>query len=301
MQHLDSFKNRVIGAYGEIGRTWLETLEIRVETFLARWELTLESVVPNLSYNYVAKVVDSEGTRLILKLGVPNYDFQNEVRCLQAYDGNGCVKLIKTDVKHGAMLLDRLEPGIMLTAETDEEAVIHHYIKVWKAIRRPLPTGAIFPSIMDWATGLIRYKERYQGSDAPISIEAVNLAEQWFQELAETSEGPELLHGDLHHENILYSEHQGWLAIDPKGVTGDLYFDIVSFLINQLHNKPNPKDLLKLRIDLLCKELQLDRARLLKAAAAMSTLFACWGIDDQSDWETTYQTVQWFQEFIVAT
>ena len=32
------------------------------------------------------------------------------------------------------------------------------------------------------------------------------------------------LHGDLHHDNILASP-RGWLAIDPKGVWGDLAYE----------------------------------------------------------------------------
>lgn len=296
----DLFIQKITGAFGETGQAWLDILETRLETFLARWDLTFDSTVPNLSYNYVAKVTDSEGIPLILKLGVPNYDFQNEIRCLQAYAGQGCAKLIKSDIKHGAMLLERLDPGVMLSTLTDEEEVIKHFMHVWKAIRRPVPDGAIFPTILDWAQGLQRYKERHQSSEAPIPFETVNLAEALFQELTESSEGLQLLHGDLHHENILYSEQQGWMAIDPKGVVGDPYCDVVQFIVNQLEDKTNPKDLLKLRIDRLCEGLQLDRERLLKAAIAMGTLYACWGIEDNSDWVHTYQYVQWFQEFRIG-
>ena len=35
---------------------------------------------------------------------------------------------------------------------------------------------------------------------------------------------PVALHGDLHHDNILHSP-RGWLAIDPKGVWGDLAYE----------------------------------------------------------------------------
>ncbi|MBS0351162.1 MAG: hypothetical protein JSR33_08260 [Proteobacteria bacterium] len=35
-----------------------------------------------------------------------------------------------------------------------------------------------------------------------------------------------LLHGDLHYANILWSEQNGWLAIDPQNVIGEREFDI---------------------------------------------------------------------------
>ena len=38
---------------------------------------------------------------MILKLGVPNFDTRNEMITLQAYDGNGCAKLLKSDPENG--------------------------------------------------------------------------------------------------------------------------------------------------------------------------------------------------------
>ena len=30
-----------------------------------------------------------------------------------------------------------------------------------------------------------------------------------------------MLHGDLHHDNVLTADREPWLAIDPHGVLGD--------------------------------------------------------------------------------
>lgn len=292
----EEFKNKIIGCFGEAGRDWLTTLDVRIETFLARWDLTFEAVVSNLSYNYVAKVTDAEGQARILKIGVPNFDFQNEIRTLQAYSGKGCAQLIKADAKHGAMLLERLDPGTMLMEEQDEEVVVEQFMKVWKLIRRPKPTDDLYPTILNWASGFTRYLESEPQDHQRIPSEEVRLAEQYMREITETSAGLELLHGDLHHENILYSEQQGWMAIDPKGVVGDPYFDVVQFMVNHLHTKPDPEGLLRWRVDALCAGLHFDRERLLKAAIALGTLYACWGIEDSSDWKDTYQCVEWFKQ-----
>jgi streptomycin 6-kinase len=71
----------------------------------------------------------------------------------------------------------------------------------------------------------------------------------------------------------------------------------VSFLVNQLDSKPDPKSILKLRVDTISEQIGLDRERLLKAAIALGTLYACWGIED-NDPEKTYQCVKWFIEFL---
>ncbi|KGM44724.1 aminoglycoside phosphotransferase family protein [Neobacillus niacini] len=295
MKISSEFQEKITNAFGHAGKAWIDSLEQRVETYLQKWELTSEGPVDNLSYNFVLKVRDSNGTPLILKLGVPNFDTRNEMVTLKAYNGEGCAQLLKSDPENGVMLLERIVPGTMLSAERDEMVVIENFIKVCKAIRRPVPGGTSTPSLTHWFDGLTRYRNAGEG---PISLEHVQLAEEFFQEVMETSKGPELLHGDLHHENILYSEEKGWMAIDPKGVAGDPYFDVVSFLINQLESKADPKSTLKLRVDTISEQMGLDRQRLLKAAIALGTLYACWGVEDLADWETTYECVKWFIEFL---
>ncbi|MEH7252542.1 LysR family transcriptional regulator [Neobacillus niacini] len=58
------------------------------------------------------------------------------------------------------------------------------------------------------------------------------------------------------------------------------------------------KNILKHRVDTISEQLGFDRQRLLKAAVALGTLYACWGVEDQADWETTYQCVKWFIELL---
>jgi streptomycin 6-kinase len=43
---------------------------------------------------------------------------------------------------------------------------------------------------------------------------------------------PIVLHGDIHHGNILFDDAHGWLAIDPKGLLGDRYFDYANLFCN---------------------------------------------------------------------
>ncbi|WP_391209395.1 aminoglycoside phosphotransferase family protein [Psychrobacillus sp. L4] len=293
-----SFERKIIGAFGEEGIEWLNSLESIITTYLEKWNLRSDGPVDNLSYNYVLKVIDEKGSRAILKLGVANYDFANEIRTLRAYNGKGCVKLIKADSENGVMLLEHLQPGTMLT-EVEEQLAVKTFAHVWTAIRKTVEENADHPSIADWMKAFDRYQDKYQTNEGPIPNHFVFLARTYFVEIANSTESNDLLHGDLHHENILYSTNYGWLAIDPKGVIGDKYFDFISFLTNQLFNKLNPRQLLEKRVTLLCEELQLNKERLIKAAVAMSTLYACWGVEDNDpEWENTYRCAQWFEGFI---
>lgn len=296
----ETFITKMNGAFGTEGEEFLQKLEGKIHTYANKWELTIEEHFENLSYNYVTRALDQNGKPVILKLGVPNYDFTNEVKALAAYDGNGCVSLFREDAEYGAMLLESLFPGNMLFEE-NEKVAIEEFAKVWKAIRRPAPAqgsaGWTYPSIMHWSQGLDRYMEM-KNEDQPFSIDLVLKAKSLFQDVTNTTSGLELLHGDLHHENILYSDRYGWIAIDPKGVIGDPYFDLTSFLVNHLFDSDNPKELLRLRIESLIDLLQLDPERFLKASFAMAVLYACWGVEDNiiEDALNTYQCALWLLE-----
>ncbi|WP_144509783.1 aminoglycoside phosphotransferase family protein [Bacillus sp. FJAT-22090] len=298
MEYPDLFERKIIGAFSDTGKKWLEDLNAIVPFLLEKWNLTLVGAVGNLSYNYVLKVKDAVGKPVILKIGIPNYDFNNEIRTLKAYDGKGCAQIIRADAENGAMLLEHLQPGKMLS-EIEEEMAVKHFAKVWTTLRRPMEENEDHPSIEYWMKSLDRYLAGESSKEGLISDAFIRLAQTCFIDVTNSSKRSELLHGDLHHQNILFSATRGWLAIDPKGVIGDPYFDIISFLINQLFHKPNPKQLLEKRVTSLCNEMQLEKGRLLKAAVAMSTLSACWGIEDNdTDWETAYQCAQWFAEML---
>ncbi|WP_053599759.1 aminoglycoside phosphotransferase family protein [Bacillus sp. FJAT-18017] len=290
------FVEKITGAFGSDGTRWLENLEGLVAKYAEKWGLTIEGPAGNLTYNYVVKACDKEGTPVILKLGVPNYDFINEARTVRQYNGEACARLLAEDATNGAMLLEQLIPGQNLSVLNDEEQAAKEYIQVWKNIRRKLPNNFSPPSILDWAEGFTRYKSQFPDGGEPIPFEAIERANAYMKELHDPDQ-IELLHGDLHHENILLSE-RGWLAIDPKGVSGNPYYDIMSFLINHLHNKKHPRELLKNRINWICEGLGLDKKRLLKASYALGTLYACWGIEDHGEWKETYQCVEWIAEFL---
>lgn len=294
-----SFQEKISNSFGEPGTQWLQSLEGIVNSIAEGWGLTLQSPVTNLSYNYVIHVIDQNNNPYILKIGLPGFDFNNEIRTLHLYDGQGCARLVKADAEQGAMLLEKLQPGTMLCTEMDEEVVIQTFCHVWKQIRRPLPAEGDFPTVLDWATTFTKYQSIYEANNGPIPNEWVKMAAEFLHEIQQSTTKTELLHGDLHHENILLSNERGWLAIDPKGVAGSPYFDVVSFMINHLFTKPDPEELLKRRVELISELLQLGREKLLKAAVSMSTLYACWGVEDKDpDWKDTFQCAKWFKNLL---
>jgi len=97
---------------------------------------------------------------------------------------------------------------------------------------------------------------------------------------------PVLLHGDLHHENILAATRQPWLAIDPKGIVGEPAYEVGALLRNRLDAAPDLRPLQARRLDQLAEALQLDRQRLLSWSVAQAVLSAWWSYEDHGrGWE----------------
>jgi streptomycin 6-kinase len=145
-------------------------------------------------------------------------------------------------------------------------------------IRRPVPERHRFPLAIDWlrdarAPGTLPGTKRTYPWVVPMLDQAAALA----AEPAETF----VLHGDLHHDNILSATREPWLAIDPHGVVGDPAWEIAPYLFNHL---PNDHDLwrkvIRRRTDQLAEALSLDRRRVYLWSAVRALQSSFWSFHD---------------------
>lgn len=90
-----------------------------------------------------------------------------------------------------------------------------------------------------------------------------------------------LLHGDLHHDNVL-GAGETWAAIDPKAVVGDVHFEPANAFRNPKGGRAAAQDPARIdrRADLWSEALGLDRTRLLRWAAAKCGLSVAWTCAD---------------------
>jgi streptomycin 6-kinase len=104
-------------------------------------------------------------------------------------------------------------------------------LTVWSPVE-PLSYNYVAPAMRADGRDVV-LKVRYPTPELYTEIEALQCydghgivqllevsREHLFTELLASMMGPVLLHGDLHHGNILAAERQPWLALDPKGVLG---------------------------------------------------------------------------------
>jgi streptomycin 6-kinase len=89
-----------------------------------------------------------------------------------------------------------------------------------------------------------------------------------------------VLHGDIHHGNILDFSPRGWLAIDPKGLLGERGFDFANIFCNPSHEVATAPGRLAHLATLVAETAGLDRHRLLQWILAYAGLSAAWSIED---------------------
>ncbi len=141
----------------------------------------------------------------------------------------------------------------------------------------PLPKEQQFPHINDWLKALD------QELDIPISY--LNKARKLRNELIISSAPDILLHGDLHHDNILQHDNN-WLVIDPKGVIGEPAYEIASCIRNpipQLLEHYDVFNLIRHRINNFAELLELSEQRIIDWCYVQAVLAWAWALEDGSD------------------
>ncbi len=242
--------------------------------------------------------VESGNTPYVLKVFNKYSDEFLSEKVLQHYNSNGSVKLIKKT--ENAILIERALPGNHLKDLSicgNDESATRHFCDVVRKLHYNNSTLSGFPTISDWGKGFDLYLES-KNNQIPKLL--VNEAKQVFFKLAESQENPILLHGDLHHDNILLDKKRGWLAIDPKGVIGEPCYEAGAYLRNpaEYPNIYTSKEVILKRINIICELLNYDKKRIIEWSFAQSVLSGIWSVEDKDSPNSTIEIAEKFQSLI---
>jgi streptomycin 6-kinase len=251
-------------------------------------QLQLKAVEWNVSLEEIHETPSSllgfgvrDGVRVVLKITKVAGDESHSGEVLKAYGGgdDGAVRVYESET--GAVLLERLEPGEELVELVkqgkDEEATKILAEVIAKLANHEAP--AVCPTVADWGRSFDRY---LQSGDKQIPRDSVQKARELYQAIASSQRNTMLLHGDLQHYNVLFDNERGWTVIDPKGVVGELEYELAALLRNPFELPEFFTDpiVIKRRLKTLTTSLHLDYSRALRWSYAQSILSAIWGIED---------------------
>jgi streptomycin 6-kinase len=215
---------------------WLERLPAQIEAVADRWSLSLEDPFePGGQTAWVAPAHSPDHGDVVLKVGFRHMEAEDEAVGLRAWEGDGVIRVFadeRLNERTTALLLERCRPGTTLAERPEEEqdVVITTLLqRLWRAPADLTPFRPLRVMCDYWADSFER--KVAMGTihvDGGMAREGADL----FRSLPDGATRRVLLCTDLHAENVLASERQPWLVIDPKPFVGDPTYDALQHLLN---------------------------------------------------------------------
>lgn len=262
------------------------TAEDQLARAVARWSVTLaEPYADPYPGNLVYRCALADGTPAVIKTEPVRADdeFFTGVAAMLLYGGHGIVRVLGLSRKERTVLLERVTPGETLW-QAPIEVALPAAVSVMARLRAVPPTGQAFPEVRAYHRAWSDHRRRY-GGPGSIDADLFEIGERTFLELCDTSAPSVVLHGDLHYGNVLRSDRDGWLAIDPKGVFGEPCYetgDLCRNRIDELYAVPDPVAAMRWRVEALADLTGFDRERIRLWSLAQAVLSEVWTADDAS-------------------
>ena len=288
---MTTFHSNIISIYGEKGKAWLDELPELVAAISSELGLRDLIEVTNLTYNYVLSGLQGDHP-IILKLGLDHEALTREAFVLKCFAGHGAVNVLAQD--KGMLLLERAVPGTSLKSYFPNQE--HESIGIVCGVMQKLhqaniPVAHNLSPIKDWLTALDK--------DLNIPNEYLKKARNLRDQLLKTADANVLLHGDLHHDNILQNGND-WVVIDPKGVIGESAYEVAAFIRNpipELLTHADAPNIILNRITRFAELLELPSQRILDWCFVQAVLSWVWAIEDGSDDIYSKNLTEFFERY----
>lgn len=170
----------------------------------------------------------------------------------------------------------------LISRETDVTRILCGAIARLHVVKKPPPPDLI--PLATWFADLWPFAARHGG----LWTRAAEVA----QELLGAPQDVVVLHGDIHHDNVLDFGARGWLAIDPKRVIGERGFDYANIFCNPDYATATASERFQCRLNVVVEESALERTRLLKWILAWTGLSAAWFMNDNLPADTDFGVAQ---------
>lgn len=227
----DLQENWLIDKLGEDnGRKKLRLLQ----TYQEIWELHKMEFVQSISHNNLIFYAVSEKYGDVIFKILLNNGFDKEISALKLFQSSKFVSLYEYSMADKVYLMEKITPGTTLFEGTTRNKRIEIVSNLFNELHPEPPANQVFATYFDWfKCGEIGTRNRRDCDALRFYLEK---AEKTILYVNENYPRRLLLHGDLHHENILKSGGGEYKVIDPKGVVGDPVFDLSRFILDEFRD-----------------------------------------------------------------
>jgi streptomycin 6-kinase len=272
----EAFACAISARENESGQAWLDALPGLVGQALARWELTPSGPVMHGGVGVVVPVRRGDGTSAVLKISFPHPGNVAEPKALAAWAGRGAVRLLEHDAQAFAMVLEHASSeSLRDVPHAVERVVVAGRLSRRLAVAAPEDVPSLKVVAAGWAAEI---ESRHRRLRAPLADRLVGRAVETCRELA--AEQPNLLvHGDLNFSNVLRSDREPWLVIDPKGWAGDPAYDAVNLLRDRWPTMSELVKTLSYQLAAFAEAAELERERVIRWVQACAVKDALWSLE----------------------
>ncbi|HEX7910936.1 MAG TPA: aminoglycoside phosphotransferase family protein [Paraburkholderia sp.] len=242
--------------------------------YIVKWDLVQDGA-PLRTHSSRLLPVRRHGVPAMLKVAQePEEKFGGQL--MVWWDGEGAARVLAHDAN--AVLLERAQSSHALAdlartgnVDDDDRAIdilCATTARLHEPRHKPLPELVGLPR---WFESLWPAARHYGGW--------LNGSAAAAQALLAVPQDPVVLHGDIHHGNVLDFGPRGWLAIDPKGLHGERGFDYANIFCNPDDDSALIPGRFERRVERVALKAGLDRRRLLQWILAWSGLSAAWIVE----------------------
>lgn len=272
-----SFEQNMVDIYGEKGQQWLDSLPDIIAKLEKEYHLTDLFPVSQMTFNYVASGYQA-GTPIVLKVGLNSQALIKEAECLNAFSNQVAVKVITFNDQ--MILMKRAVPGESLKSHfPNKDVEATHLVSsiIHQLHSATIPQNHNFYYIRDLLNTLDK--------NIDIPVDVLSKARNLRDGLLSVNSPEVLLHGDLHHDNVL-KHNDTWLVIDPKGFVGDPVFEVTAFLANpmpELLSQTDPAAIIQSRVSVFSERLGFEEDKIYQWLFVKSVLCWAWSLEDNLD------------------
>ncbi len=214
-----------------------------VEKYKKQWELSEIEFKSEFSINsLIFYAVSKRYDKVILKILININGFDDEILALKLFQGENFCKLYECSLEDQVYIMERIMPADTLYESAPRNDRIKIVGRIFKGLHKTDIPDSAFPTYSEWfEAGKEGTKNR---KDCEELYQYLYSAERMLADINQKYSRNLLLHGDLHHENILKNENGSYTVIDPKGVIGDPVFDLSRFILDEFRDDltSEPKD-----------------------------------------------------------
>ena len=239
--------------------------------YLKRWKLTPDGD-PIITRSSRLLPVRSGDLPAMLKIALLHEERIGGL-LMKWWGGHGAARVMARD--ENAILMERAEESTSLTdfarnRDDDASRIICAVLAQLHAPKGQPPAALV--DLTEWFEPLRAAAEARGGLFSSAASTA--------SELLATQQDIVVLHGDMHHGNVLNFGPRGWLAIDPKGLIGERYFDYANIFCNPDNAMATIPGRLSRQVRVIAEAAHLERNRLLAWVVAWAGLSAAFLVDD---------------------